>query len=110
MKLPSRRALRTTVAPRGGAGIEIEEKTECGMTLLVAPRGEAGIEILNGIHSVTSGSSPLAEGRELKYVGHQRRDFRLWSPLAEGRELKFVASLANAGSTRSPLAEGRELK
>ena len=43
------------VAPRGGAGIEIEEKTECGMTLLVAPRGEAGIEILNGIHSVTSG-------------------------------------------------------
>ena len=33
-------------------------------------------------------ASPLAEGRELKFVQHARRDIFPESPLAEGRELK----------------------
>ena len=76
--------------------------------------------------------SPLAEGRELKFMETLENHIGIGSPLAEGRELKFVA-IADAllidlvaprrgagiemwqrnrasEASPSPLAEGRELK
>ena len=45
--------------------------------------------------------SPLAEGRELKFFGTERRNHRRASPLAEGRELKlFAKPLINGGESR----------
>ena len=36
------------------------------------------------------GVSPLAEGRELKYISEDAPKEAVTSPLAEGRELKFL--------------------
>ena len=54
--------------------------------------------------------SPLAEGRELKYVKRFLEVLHGLSPLAEGRELKFRGLSFRPRRLRSPLAEGRELK
>ena len=59
---------------------------------------------------VAAGASPLAEGRELKYIyALRRRNFQP-SPLAEGRELKYLNAFRPVVDFLSPLAEGRELK
>ena len=66
---------------------------------------------LRGLLGVCGGFlSPLAEGRELKFAGPHRYNFKVRSPLAEGRELKCLAAGVGADFRRSPLAEGRELK
>ena len=57
-----------------------------------------------------NGTSPLAEGRELKFVDALPLPPRPASPLAEGRELKFCAGRHDMPVGESPLAEGRELK
>ena len=54
--------------------------------------------------------SPLAEGRELKYLDFDAECLRLQSPLAEGRELKWRRQRQKEQRQKSPLAEGRELK
>ena len=54
--------------------------------------------------------SPLAEGRELKFVRELIRQYRVESPLAEGRELKYDFVVNPPIADASPLAEGRELK
>ena len=58
----------------------------------------------------SSSSSPLAEGRELKFALAGDGVGREGSPLAEGRELKCGVDDAFANLCGSPLAEGRELK
>ena len=56
-------------------------------------------------------SSPLAEGRELKFARVTARyAIAHASPLAEGRELKSRLRTDSAERSPSPLAEGRELK
>ena len=55
-------------------------------------------------------SSPLAEGRELKFFVMAALAQALPSPLAEGRELKFRDDAHAGVHGASPLAEGRELK
>ena len=56
-------------------------------------------------------SSPLAEGRELKFIYAAIMSAVAMSPLAEGRELKYLFHrLLCYYFIRSPLAEGRELK
>ena len=54
--------------------------------------------------------SPLAEGRELKFILSSWSVVVAASPLAEGRELKLCTPCAYFPRRRSPLAEGRELK
>ena len=54
--------------------------------------------------------SPLAEGRELKFVVRHYAHVHGPSPLAEGRELKLGVVLHMRDLLESPLAEGRELK
>ena len=54
--------------------------------------------------------SPLAEGRELKYLLTGKLRGEMLSPLAEGRELKSPCHITVACGQKSPLAEGRELK
>ena len=54
--------------------------------------------------------SPLAEGRELKYLQKLASNKPRRSPLAEGRELKYHSADTPADDITSPLAEGRELK
>ena len=41
--------------------------------------------------SLTTEKSPLAEGRELKYLVKEIKPVKRSSPLAEGRELKFFS-------------------
>ena len=55
-------------------------------------------------------ASPLAEGRELKFITMKKFVSVLLSPLAEGRELKFQCFREKNLLPASPLAEGRELK
>ena len=55
-------------------------------------------------------TSPLAEGRELKFATYEAKDEWQKSPLAEGRELKFPTPAGLRIRLPSPLAEGRELK
>ena len=57
-----------------------------------------------------STASPLAEGRELKYIIHTTSPCDRTSPLAEGRELKSFAQNVGQNYIASPLAKGRELK
>ena len=54
--------------------------------------------------------SPLAEGRELKYLCQPIVNHIYTSPLAEGRELKCLCIKTVYNELLSPLAEGRELK
>ena len=55
-----------TVAPRAGAGIEISYDGLHCRRLPVAPRAGAGIEICTNPNLVTFGVSPPVRGRELK--------------------------------------------
>ena len=54
--------------------------------------------------------SPLAEGRELKWLVGWSAGRLMVSPLAEGRELKLQVEQRFSKRKPSPLAEGRELK
>ena len=54
--------------------------------------------------------SPLAEGRELKWLLPVPMSMYIASPLAEGRELKWNVARLGGQTNLSPLAEGRELK
>ena len=59
---------------------------------------------------ISTSRSPLAEGRELKYVLLHEDLRHVASPLAEGRELKSACAAEQTRKRASPLAEGRELK
>ena len=61
-------------------------------------------------HSQHATLSPLAEGRELKFVLRALFYNLNKSPLAEGRELKLTVRRRASYCSGSPLAEGRELK
>jgi len=78
------------VAPRAGAWIEIAEqqysKKKYGR---VAPRAGAWIEIVNAKAQAGRQTSPLAQGRGLKYVRPVYERLSNMSPLAQGRGLKF---------------------
>ena len=68
------------------------------------------LKYLFGRHGALPHGSPLAEGRELKCARFLFVNSGYLSPLAEGRELKFLSSVPAGRSSSSPLAEGRELK
>ena len=55
-------------------------------------------------------SSPLSQGRELKYPGQAGHQLAGSSPLSQGRELKFLLLAHGVFSSPSPLSQGRELK
>ena len=59
---------------------------------------------------IARATSPLAEGRELKYIWSNTNNLEVGSPLAEGRELKLAYQIFVVFPLMSPLAEGRELK
>ena len=54
------------VAPRAGAGIEINALANKHADAMVAPRAGAGIEIAERVSAAALDKSPLAQGRELK--------------------------------------------
>ena len=47
-------------------------------------------------------TSPLAEGRELKYIMHIVNNKHPKSPLAEGRELKYLVTLTRRDQGVAP--------
>ena len=78
--------------------------------MYVAPHGGAWIEITNSTSQSAQITSPLTEGRGLKFFYPRRRFEPLESPLTEGRGLKLIKVIAEQSVEESPLTEGRGLK
>ena len=55
-------------------------------------------------------TSPLTQGRELKWLRHNKKHRNLLSPLTQGRELKLTIGTSLIWLLESPLTQGRELK
>ena len=99
------------VAPRGGAGIEMMWVFQNRKHPRVAPRGGAGIEIFSSTPLPNNTrQSPLAEGRELKYPASRAPcPVRPVAPRG-GAGIEIDVQQEAAKPAASPLAEGRELK